>query len=363
MIERRVPIVTLILIGANLVAAFALIISPSLAEELGFNPARPRLSSAVTGLFLHANLFHLLGNMVFLAAVGAAVELATGSLRFALVYFFAGLCGVAVHYLVTRGTQSPASLVGASGAIAGCAAYYSVRYTGLKVAFAPHRALSVAAVTGIWVILQVVGAFVRVGQTEGGTSYWAHLGGFAGGVLLSLLFRAPDLGQIRLGHEVLEQMNDRGPGAVVTAATRHLEKHPRDLKALWELANAQRLLGEGEAEADVLLRLLEIESEEEVPEVLRRLCQAGRVTRLPTLRRLQLADRIRLSSPAIAKALLRSVVEGERSEPQRPDAILSLATLERDESPVRAEELLGELSSEYPMHPAAELARKRGWIG
>jgi membrane associated rhomboid family serine protease len=354
--------VTLILIGANIVAAFALLISPDLALDLGFLPEHPRLTGALTGLFLHANLFHLLGNMVFLAAVGAAVELATGSFRFATVYFFAGLAGVAVHYAATHNNPHPTPLIGASGAIAGCAAYYSVRYTGLRVPLAPSRALSVAAVTAIWLVLQVVGAFVRFGDPGGGTSYWAHLGGFAAGVLLSLVFRAPDLGQIRLRHEVLERMNDRGPGALVVAANRHLEKHPRDPKGLWELASAQRLLGERDAEADALVRLLEVVGEDEYPEILRRLCQAGRVTRIPTLRRLQFADRVREAAPAVSRALLRSVVDGEKEEAQRPDAMLALASLERDEAPARAEELLGELAREYPLHPATELARKRGWI-
>ena len=71
---RRVPVLTLLLIAANMVAAFALFVYPDFAVELGFRPNHPSLVGAITGLFLHANLFHLLGNMVFLAAVGAAVE-------------------------------------------------------------------------------------------------------------------------------------------------------------------------------------------------------------------------------------------------------------------------------------------------
>jgi len=359
--ERRLPLVTLIVIGANLLAAFGLLLNPELAYDLGFRPDQPRLGAAFTSLVLHANVLHLLGNMVFLAAVGAAVELATGSVRFALVFFFAGLCGVAVHHLVMRGVPNPTPLIGASGCIAGCAAYYSVRYTRLRVPLAPKLAISVAAVTAIWAGLQLVGAFIRIGES-GGVSYWAHLGGFAGGILLSLVFRAPDLGQVKLGHEVLERMNARGPAAVVAAANQHLEKHPRDTKALTELADAHGLLGEPEQEAEAILRLMEIVPEAEQPDLVRRLCKIGRATRLPTLRRLQLADKCRQEAPFIAKALLRSVVEGPADDPQRPDAILALAGLERDESPERAGELLGELNAHYPLHPAADLARKRGWL-
>lgn len=357
---RRIPIVTLLLIGANLLAAFALLVDPGLAFELGFRPDSPNLSDAFSCLFLHANVLHLLGNMVFLAAVGAAVELASGSFRFATVYFFAGIVGVAAHFLVTKRLPEPAPLIGASGAVAGCAGYYSFRYTGLRVPVAPRFAISVAAVTAIWALLQIIGAFVRLGDS-GGSAFWAHLGGFAAGILLSLVYRAPDPGQLQLGHEVLAQMNERGPAALAVAARKHLERHPRDVKALWELADAHASLGEGDAEADALLRLLDAVPADEQPEVLRRLAQNGRITRIPSMKRLQLADRHQ-AFPPLVRALLRSVVEGPKDEPQRPDAMVALIGVERSEHPDRAEALLAELAREYAMHPATELARKRGWL-
>ena len=359
---RRIPVVTLILIVANIVAAYALYIYPDFGFEFGFRPDKPRPIAAITGLFLHANVFHLLANMIFLAAVGAAVEIATGSIRFAAVYFISGLVGVGVHYLVYRNATNPAPLIGASGSIAGCAAYYCVRYTRMRVAIAPKLALSVATVTGLWVLLQIAGAFIRIGDSAGGASFWAHLGGFATGIALSLVFRAPDFGHLKLGHAVLEKMNERGPGAVITAAEQHLSQHPRDIKILWELASAQQQLGEGDAEAETLLRLLDVVGADETPEVLRRLCQVGRVTRLTPLRRLQFADRVAATTPAVTRALLRSVVDGKRDENQRPDAILALASLEWDENPDQAKKLIDELNASYPIHPATDLARKRGWI-
>ena len=73
--------VTLILIVANLLAAFAVLGIPDLITKLGFHSDAPAVRSALTSLFIHANVVHLLGNMVFLAAVGAAVEMASGSVR------------------------------------------------------------------------------------------------------------------------------------------------------------------------------------------------------------------------------------------------------------------------------------------
>jgi membrane associated rhomboid family serine protease len=356
----RIPVVTLLLLAANLAAAFTLLLHPGIAFDFGFRPSEPRPFSALTSLFLHANVLHLLGNMVFLAAVGGAVEQATGSLRFALVYFLSGLAGVAAHFLMMRHLPDAAPYIGASGAIAGCAAYYTIRYMSLRVPVAPHLAMSILAVAALWLFLQVLGAFVQIGESAG-TAYWAHLGGFGMGIVLSFVFRAPDLGQIQADHEVLERMNERGPAAAVVAAQKHLERHPRDIAALTTLADAYAKLGEREREADTLMALLDLVSVDQQPDVVRRLSALGRVSRIPVLRRLQLADRARATAPGVSRALLRSVVEGPEDS-QRPDALLALAALEREQAPERAAELLEELQRTYPLHTAVELARKRGWL-
>ncbi|HSI72745.1 MAG TPA: rhomboid family intramembrane serine protease [Fimbriimonas sp.] len=356
----RLPIVTLILIVANIAAAFALLVQPDLAYQFGFLPNLPRAAAAFTSMFLHANVLHLLGNMLFLAAVGAAVELATGSFRFAVVYFLSGLVGVAVHFLMMKSSPDPVPYIGASGAIAGCAAYYTIRYTSLKVPVAPHLALPVIGVTVLWLLLQVAGAFVRIGDA-GGTAYWAHLGGFAAGVLLCFVFRSPDLGQVKIQHEVLNQMNARGPSASAIAAKRHLEKHPDDQKALWDLADAYDKLGEKQNEADTLLRLLDLVSVDQHVDVLRRLAAMGHVSRIPTIKRLQFADRCKSTAPFVARAMLRSVVEGP-DDIQKPEAMLALAALDRETEPEKSQEILEALKREYPFHATVEVARKRGWL-
>ncbi|MEZ0325302.1 MAG: rhomboid family intramembrane serine protease [Fimbriimonas sp.] len=356
----RLPLITLILIVANIAAAFALLVQPDLAYDFGFRPNQPRVSSAFTSLFLHANVLHLLGNMLFLGAVGAAVELATGSFRFAVVYFLSGLVGVAAHYLMTKNVIDAAPYIGASGAIAGCAAYYTIRYTSLRVPVVPHIALPVLGVTIIWFGLQIAGAFVKIGDSAG-TSYWSHLGGFAAGILLCFVFRAPDLGQVRMQHEALDQMSARGPAASVAATKHHLEKHPDDEKALWDLADAYHKLDEKQHEAETLIKLLSLVSVDQQADVLRRLALAGHISMVPILKRLQYADRCKATAPFVARALLRSVVEGPE-DVQTPDAMLALAALEREEAPEKASEILKDLEQRYPLHATVELARKRGWL-
>lgn len=366
MTERsRLPVVTLILIVANLFAAFAVAFSAGgdsdLVAQFGFDPKHPSVLTVFTSLFLHQNLLHLLGNMVFLAAVGAAVELATGSARFAVVYFVSGLFGVLAHTIFTLSSHEPQILIGASGSVAGCAAYYSVRYTHLKVPIAPKKGMSVAVVTGVWLALQLIGAFVHIGESAA-VSFWAHIGGVVAGLLLSAVFRAPDLGQARLGHAVLDQMNERGPAAVALAARQHLKGHPNDIRALRQLAEAERQLAHPAAEVSALVTLLELLPEAEQVQPLQRLGEMGKLSVLPSVRRTLLADRFKEADPSIARLLLASVVEGPDSDPQVPDAMLALAALERDKEPERSNEILKELSEKFPFHAAVELARHRGWI-
>lgn len=362
MIEKsRLPIVTLLLIIANLFAAFAVAFNSELVMDLGFNPKNPSFLTIFTSLFLHQNLLHLLGNMVFLAAVGAAVELATGSARFLIVYFVSGLFGVLAHFIFTMSLTEPSVLIGASGSIAGCAAYYSVRYVRLKVPIAPRKGISVAVVTVVWLVLQFIGAFVSIGDSSS-VSFWAHIGGFLGGLLLSAIFRAPDLGQRKLGHEVLDKMNERGPAAVALAARQHLKEHPGDIKALRNLADAERQLDHPIAEVETLLKLIDVLPESEQSEPLSRLAELEKLATLPSLRRTLLADRFKETDPNTCRMLLDSVVDGPDSDPQVPDAMLALASLEREHAPERATEILNKLQAKFPLHPTVNLARQRGWI-
>jgi membrane associated rhomboid family serine protease len=359
--RQRFPIVTLLLIAANLLAEFVVLVNPDLGLQFGFHPDHPTFQTIFTSLFLHANVVHLLGNMIFLAAVGAAVEMAAGSVRFACVYFVSGVIGVLCQYLVTRHAGFPAPVLGASGCIAGCAGYYSVRYTGLRVPIAPKLSMNVATVTGIWIALQVVGAFIRIGDSAG-VAFWSHLGGFAGGILISLVFRAPDLGQVRLGHEVLDRMNNRSPVAAATSARKHLERHPGDPKALHQLARSCAQMDDSAGEGKAILELLEVEPLAEHPVLLARLVEIGEAKMLSCHRRNALAEKFKDVNPGVARALLRSVLQDSTADSQRPEALLALVGLEREKEPKRAQALLDELLRSYPLHPCADLARKRGWV-
>jgi len=392
----RVPIVNLVLIGANIATAFGLLLRPEAFEALAFSPANPHVATAFTCLFVHANTLHLLGNMFFLAAVGPAVESAAGSVRFSVVYFLGGLVGVAAHTLAHRDDSAPALLVGASGAIAACVGYYAVRFGGLHVPLTPRHRVSVFWVVAVWVVLQAAGAFVHIGA-DSGTSYWSHLGGFASGVLLSLVFGVPravgafvhigaDSGTSYWSHlggfasgvllslvfgvprtvaeeaklAVLSRMHERSPGAVLASANVMLRNNPSDDEAWWLRVESLRNIGDWTSCGEELVGALS-KGRSDPARILAKLIEIKALDRLDTFKRTIFAERLKNEHPDLARALLMSVLMEGADDAQRPDALLALASLDWEVRPEQAKVLVDELLSRYPLHPAANLAKVRGW--
>jgi membrane associated rhomboid family serine protease len=359
--ERKttVPWVTLSLIALSLVAYFLVSVSSDLGVDLAFDPSHPSFARAVLSLFLHANIFHLLGNMVFLAAVGPRVEEVAGRWPYLTIYFVGGLTGVAAHWAIMRAIGSPAPLLGASGAIASCAGYCAVRFLNRRVPLAPKLTVTVGTVTLVWVSLQALGSFVRFGGALGGTAYWTHLAGFFTGLLLSLLFRAPRQARIQQGHEFLDQMVERSPGAMLQAAEKHLEEHPDDIRALRSKASALHQMGEKEQEADVLASLLELVEGESQAQVVHELAECGGLDRLSGVRRLRLGESLAGEYGPLAVQVLASVIADDSASAQRPDALLALAQLVGEP---KSKELLDELERDFALHSATEMARSKGLI-
>ncbi|MEJ5169955.1 MAG: rhomboid family intramembrane serine protease [Fimbriimonadales bacterium] len=342
---HRVPVATLLVVGANLLAAFAEVLAPGTVDAWAPGPA-----GWLPAMFLHRDLLHLGANVVFLAAVGPAVEFAAGGLRFLLVYLGGGVAGYALHHAIAR---QPAPLVGASACVAAVLGCYALRYFPLRVPLLPGRGVPLGWLAAGWAVLQGLGG---LGQA-GGVSYWSHLGGFAAGLGFGFALRLPRLAEVHLGHEALERLNERGPFAVMQAAQEMLRRHPDDPKALSQLAEAARKLGDREQERDVLLRLLEVLPESHQGAVLERLDELCALDRLPSLRRMMLADRFRETEPAVSAALWHSVARGPSDDPQVPEALFALAHSDPSGP------WLAKLAKEFPMHPATERARLRGMLG
>jgi membrane associated rhomboid family serine protease len=156
------------------------------------DPGR-QVSHVVTSMFLHGSWLHLLGNMWFLWLFGDNVEDAMTRPRFVVFYLLCGLAAAAAQVLTQPGSVLP--MVGASGAISGVMGGYLVLYPRVRVFllvflgfFLTSVAVPAWAMLLFWIGLQVVSGLASAGDSAGGVAFWAHVGGFAAGVILVRLF-------------------------------------------------------------------------------------------------------------------------------------------------------------------------------
>jgi len=160
--------------------------------------ARPGWHTLVTSMFLHGGWMHLIGNMWFLWIFGNNVEDSMGHARFAVFYLLCGLAAAALQ--IASQPSSGIPMVGASGAIGGVMGAYVVLYPRVRVHtavvlgfYVTRFSVSAGFMLGYWFLLQLAGGAIDLGRGTGGVAFWAHVGGFAAGVLLIALFRDPDL--------------------------------------------------------------------------------------------------------------------------------------------------------------------------
>jgi membrane associated rhomboid family serine protease len=164
----------------------------------------PPWFSLVTYQFFHADIFHLLGNTIFLWVFGDDVEEAVGHWKFLLFYLLCGI-GSAAAYVASI-PHSGIPLVGASGAIAGVLAGYLMFRPCQKIwvlFFRIPLRLSAYWVIGAWAVVQL---WQIAHQTDDGVAYMAHAGGFLAGAVLFPLMRAP-------GIKLFECVRERKPPA------------------------------------------------------------------------------------------------------------------------------------------------------
>jgi membrane associated rhomboid family serine protease len=164
------------------------------------------VATVFSSMFMHGGLLHIGGNMLFLWIFGNNVEDALGRVRFLLWYLLAGIAATAAQTFVTLefGTASDASIpnVGASGAIAGVLGAYFLllpRASVLTAIFLGFifffREIPAILFLGIWIALQGLDGTLSLTtpQAGGGVAFFAHIGGFAFGILTVKLVmkRAP----------------------------------------------------------------------------------------------------------------------------------------------------------------------------
>lgn len=212
--SRRTPYINVLLIVANLgvfvyqffflpqgparlinalgVVPFDLFNSPSTGPHAWL----PAPLTLVSAMFIHGGWLHLLGNMLYLWIFGDNVEDRLGHGRYLMFYLLCGVIAALVHAFVFA--QSKVPCVGASGAISGVLVAYLLFFPRARVStlfviliFIRIVRLPAVVLLGLWVGLQIIGGMQSLNAAAGGVAWFAHIGGIASGVLLSVIMRPP----------------------------------------------------------------------------------------------------------------------------------------------------------------------------
>jgi len=207
---RRFPIVNVSLIVANF-AVWIFYELPHLNSAVyhsSFYPCavdntchapEPWGVSWFTSMFMHGSWDHILGNMLFLAIFGKNVEDAFGHVRYLAFYIAGGFVATMTQTAVTLLAGTAASArepnLGASGAIAAVLGAFIVLYPNARI-----RSLLIVFIVQIpawvylggWFLYQLVegnAGLTSSASNGGGVAFFAHVGGFAFGALVTIALR------------------------------------------------------------------------------------------------------------------------------------------------------------------------------
>jgi membrane associated rhomboid family serine protease len=195
--SHSIPAITILLIVANLLV-FLHQFWLSLVDPYSLNrfvalyslrPARFHFSNLVTSMFLHADWGHILGNMCFLWVFGDNVEDILGHGKYLFFYLLCGIAAAVAQMAIDPFSRVP--MVGASGAIAGVMGAYLVKFPRSRVVmlfwffFFFTFELPAAFLLVYWFALQFYGGVGAIAEaSQGGTAFFAHIGGFIAGIVL-----------------------------------------------------------------------------------------------------------------------------------------------------------------------------------
>ena len=204
--SQGTPFVTVALILANLLAFFYEISLDDYSlnhflTQWGTVPRSFEVVDVFTSMFLHGGWMHVLGNVWFLWIFGDNVEDILGHAKFLLFYLLCGVAGGLAHVIFNPDSAVPA--IGASGAISGVMGAYLLSFPNARVhtllflfVFVTTMEVRAIFMIGYWFLVQLLSGFGNLaasGAQQGGTAWFAHIGGFlAGMILIRLLPTRPN---------------------------------------------------------------------------------------------------------------------------------------------------------------------------
>ncbi|HMY03409.1 MAG TPA: rhomboid family intramembrane serine protease [Candidatus Obscuribacter sp.] len=194
------PVINHLLIFFNLAAFVAQIlfladvptVGKLLSDDFSMVPARflsqfslVQFGTLFSSMFMHAGFSHIFGNLWYLYIFGDNVEDRMGHTNYLLFYLACGVLADVAHIISDPSSTVPC--VGASGAISGVLGAYLVLFPGVKVrtwvTWYWHPMVDAWVLIGFWFVLQCISSML-FGTEGGGVAWYAHIGGFIGGILL-----------------------------------------------------------------------------------------------------------------------------------------------------------------------------------
>jgi rhomboid family protein len=191
------PLVTILIIVLNAVVFLHEISLDEYSRNYfimhyGLVPARFHFSAIFSSMFLHGGWMHIIGNMWFLWIFGDNVEDAFGHFKYLVFYLLCGIAAAMTQVAFSGGSRIP--MVGASGAIAGVMGAYLIKYPRSRIVtlvfiFIFFTTIEVPAglMLAYWFFIQFFSGVGTIGYShvsQGGTAFFAHVGGFVTGMIL-----------------------------------------------------------------------------------------------------------------------------------------------------------------------------------
>jgi membrane associated rhomboid family serine protease len=198
----KTPWITYSIVAANVLIHLTVtwntdfVISDGVVRTFGFQPALFRnlsvLPTLVTSMFLHGDLLHLLGNMVFLLVFGRRVENQLEGINFLTFYLTTGISACLAHMFMQPNSSSP--LIGASGAISGVLGAFFICNPRARITvvlepvliYSLHRLIIRVPAwifLPVWFFLQLSMGLKQHGSN---VAFWAHVGGFMAGAVVAV---------------------------------------------------------------------------------------------------------------------------------------------------------------------------------
>ncbi|MFT3743404.1 MAG: rhomboid family intramembrane serine protease [Pyrinomonadaceae bacterium] len=142
----------------------------------------------LSSMFMHGDIMHIFGNMLFLFIFGDNLENVLGHIRYAAFYI---VCGVAAAMAqIVMNSDSIIPMLGASGAISGVLGGYLLLFPNRQVKALIFNFLTTVpayVALGIWIAYQIILGYLSP-SSGGGVAYAAHIGGFIAGFALVKVF-------------------------------------------------------------------------------------------------------------------------------------------------------------------------------